>query len=300
MKARRERATAVLRECGFTGLAVVEIRAPRGGMVSRVEEWITDGSPAAAICKWSDEPEGLRHEWLALRWMRENTEFPVPQVYGHLTGAVTGGGACLVTERLKGRHLGEARLTEAGVQSVHRQLAEHVARLHAHHGKTYGFVTGGEQVRTWLEWFGPRMQSNYEDAQSFLSPGARCVTERLLVELPEWLPESGPPTLVHGDLWETNIIVDDGDPDRPMVTGYIDGGGLFADVEYELAYLQAFGMVDEGFLRLYSQWGEVRDGFARRCRVYWLNTMLLHLWLFGEEYLPRCEELAREIGEMVG
>lgn len=104
---------------------------------------------------------------------------------------------------------------------------------------------------------------------------------------------------MHGDIWHNNIIVDDRDPDRPRITGYIDGGGLFAEVEYELAYLLAFGgLVGDRFFRAYSRRHPLQDGFLRRCRVYWLNTMLLHLWLFGRDYLPRCEQLAREIEEL--
>lgn len=293
-------ATAVLRECGMRHLVVTEIRAMHGGMVSPVEEWITTGSPASVVCKRTEHPDdpALRHEWLSLRWVRENTQFPVPQTYGYISGE-PGGGTCLVMERPTGRNLGEARLTPAGVDSVHAQLADHLARLHSHHRETYGLVAEEEEAHAWLDWFAPRFRSNYDDARSALSADSRRTIERLLAELPEWLPESHSPTLLHGDLWATNIIVDDGDPDRPRLTGFIDGGGLFADVEYELAYLLVFGMVDERFFRLYTERHPLREGFARRCRVYWLNTMLLHLWLFGTDYLGRTERLSAEIAQMM-
>jgi fructosamine-3-kinase len=178
-------------------------------------------------------------------------------------------------------------------------MAQHLGRLHSQRSERYGSAVDTEQCDTWLEWFGPRLESNYRDAAPYLSSTARTAAQELLRDLPSWLPESHAPTVVHGDLWHTNIMVDDRRAERPRITGYIDGGALFADVEYELAYLLVFGMVDQQFFNYYRELQPLREGFERRCPVYWLNTMLLHLWLFGVEYLDRTERLARQIAKMV-
>ncbi len=296
----RESAAEVLRKGGIEGLAVVHVKPLHGGMIDQVELWETDGVPEAVVCKRSGEPDpaGLRHQAKALRWMGEHTEFPVPDVYALVPADAGDERTYLLLERLAGRNLGEARLTAAGMEAVERQLAEHVGTLHSLRGKKYGSAVERDQCDTWLEWFGPRFESNCRDAARWLSSEARAATERLLEELPDWLPEPPAPTVVHGDLWHTNIMVDDADPRRPRITGYIDGGALLADTEYELSFMLAFGMVGERFLRYYSEWQAIRPGFPRRRLLYWLNTMLLHLWLFGTEYLDRTEQIAREIAEI--
>ena len=58
---------------------------------------------------------------------------------------------------------------------------------------------------------------------------------------------------------------------------------------------RVFHTVDETFFGAYTKRHELRDGAERRVRVYWLNTMMIHLRLFGAEYLPACERLAGEI-----
>jgi fructosamine-3-kinase len=291
-------ANAVIQQCGMAGVTITAVRHIPGGMVSQVEEWLTDGEPAAIICKRSEEADGggARREIECLRWVREHTQFPVPRGYGWVS---RGGATYTLMERLPGRHLGIARLSEAGREVLEDQLAMHLAGLHEQRGESYGLMGEAEQMATWREYFAPNFEENYRDAAPRLSPEARTAIERLLSDLPAWLPECGRPTLVHGDVWENNLIVDDADPDRPRLTGFIDGGWLYADVESELAYLMAFGTWGERLLSRYARYHPLREGFARRCRVYWLNTMLLHLWLFGEKYRARCEELAAEVNRDV-
>jgi fructosamine-3-kinase len=293
--------TRVLDAAGLQDLRVTSVRQLHGGMVSRVELWGTDGCPPELVCKRSDtdeESEGLGRQARALSWMRAHTDFPMPDVHGLVTLAERPGKSYLLLERLAGHNLAEARLTRAGLDEVHRQMAEHLGRLHSRRGARYGSAVDGEQCDTWLAWFGPRLESNYRDASSRLSATARAAIRQLLGSLPSWLPESHAPTVVHGDLWHTNIIVDDTSGEQPRITGYIDGGALFADVEYELAYLLVFGMVDQRFFDCYRELQPIREGFERRCLVYWLNTMLLHLWLFGVDYLDRTERLARQIAAL--
>ena len=101
--------------------------------------------------------------------------------------------------------------------------------------------------------------------------------------------------LFRSDLWATNFLVDDADPDRPRITGFVDGLANYADAEFELAYLLVFGAANGTFFDHYTRRHPLRPGFDRRCRVYWLNTMLIHVRHFGAAYLPRTESIAREL-----
>jgi len=117
----------------------------------------------------------------------------------------------------------------------------------------------------------------------------------MLSDLTDWLPETNRPTLVHGDVWAANILVDDSDPDSPQIKAMIDSNAQFADVEYELAYLRIFSTADVNFFSRYTKRYQLIDGFVNRCLVYGLNTMMIHLWMFGPSYLASCEDLISQI-----
>ena len=54
------------------------------------------------------------------------------------------------------------------------------------------------------------------------------------------------------------------------------------------------------FFDLYRRRHPLRPGFSRRCRVYWLNTALMHVRTFGDKYLPQCEELVQQLKALSG
>ena len=93
-----------------------------------------------------------------------------------------------------------------------------------------------------------------------------------------------------------NIMVDDTDCDRPIITAFLDVNARYAEVEYELAYLRVFSTADETFFTEYTKTCPLRPGFDDRCLIYWLNTMMLHVWMFGSGYISSCESIAERIG----
>jgi fructosamine-3-kinase len=266
-------------------------------MVNKVEEWLTDGTPSSMVAKVSERAAhgGFRNEFDTMAWYRANTSFPVPEPYAYVSDAECFSGTVLLMEKLPGRHLGAARQTMRGNAAYQLELAQILADLHDHKRDTYGNALKEEGQHTWLEGFRPRIRSEFDAVADRLSSQGRKTVTRLLDNLDTYMPECGDPTLVHGDLWATNIIVDDTDPNALRITGFVDGSATYTDVEYELAYLRVFNAAGLPFFRAYVERHALRDGFEERCRIYWLNTMLLHVRVFGPEYLPRTEHIAREI-----
>ena len=293
-------ATAILKQHLDPGLSVRAVRPLRGGMVNQVLEFITDGDPPSVVAKISDDAGhgGFGWECDALRWHREHSGLPVPRPYAcfdaHNGSPLKG----LLLEKVRGRNLADARLTERGMAHFQADLARLVADLHEHTRATYGSALVAGRSTRWLDEFAPAIGSEFRAVRDRLSPRSRRTVARLLERLDAWLPEFGRPTLVHGDLWATNIMVDDADPDRPAITAFLDGGANYREVESELAYLRVFGTADATFFERYGARHAIRPGFDRRCRVYWLCTMMLHVRVFGNEYLPACERLAGEIGAL--
>jgi fructosamine-3-kinase len=76
----------------------------------------------------------------------------------------------------------------------------------------------------------------------------------------------------------------------------VDPAARYADVEFELAYLEVFGTVTDAFFERYAAERPLRDGYGLRRLYYWLNTLLLHVWVFGDEgYVRRTERIAEEL-----
>ncbi len=293
----RDSATALLQRFLGRDITVTAVRRLHGGMVNSVLELVTDAEPNRLVAKLNAEPghAGFENEFNVLRWYRRNTDFPVPEPFGVDTSGQLFPGSCLMMERLPGTNLGHARLSGPQAAAVERRMARIIARLHENKRPTYGSALEPKQDGTerWLDRFEPRIRREFEQVKDRLTGGARDRIGRVLAELDRWLPEFGDPTLVHGDLWATNIIVD---PAEARVTGFVDGGANYADVEYELAYLLVFRTVGDAFFDQYTRRHPLRPGFETRCRLYWLHTMLVHVRAFGDaHYVQACERLAREL-----
>lgn len=289
-------ATQLVRQRLGGSLRVTGLRKLHGGMIHCVSEWLTDGTPTTLVAKTNtlDHAAAFERELATLRFYRHHTDLPVPEPYGCVTDQELGLSGLLM-ETVPGRTLAEARISSKGAAQLQHDLAQHVAKLHDHHSDRFGSALGPPHHSRWLDAFAPGFEKQFAQARDQLASRSRSVIESLLQHLDDWLPAAAPPTLVHGDLWATNILVDDTHPDRPRTLAFIDCDANYCDPEYELAYLRLFHTADDTFFAAYAQHHPPRDGFERRCRVYWLNTMLLHVNLFGGRYLPACEDLVRQI-----
>ena len=266
-------------------------------MVHQVTLWQLDREPGRVVVKL-DRPEaveGFQREHDALAYYRAHTSLPVPEPLACFSDGELGV-AALVMEHIDAPNLAAARLNAAGREQVDRQLAEHVAALHAHQGEAFGSpADAAHQHGRWLDVFGPRLEAQFRAARDQLASRHREVVEAVIRDLPAHLPEQATPTLIHGDLWATNILVDDTHAGRPRVRAFIDAQPALADAEYELAYLRLFNTAGAGFFQTYERWHRLRPGFEHRCRVYWMQTLLLHLHRFGPAYLPMCEQVLEQL-----
>jgi fructosamine-3-kinase len=292
-------ATAIVRDNINPALTVIAIRPLHGGMINRVEEWQTDGNPPFIVAKISPQKDhrDFFDEFESLRWYRSHTSFLVPEPYSCVSGTKHFKGSCFLMQKVKGRNLGQAHLTQKGMRSFQEQLADVLIDLHSHTRQNYGSALQAEGKDRWLDIFAPQIESNFSEMKEHFDSHCRETVSRMLNHLDEWLPEFRRPTLVHGDIWATNIMVDDTNPNSPSITAFLDSHARFTEVEYELAYLRIFHTADDTFFKRYTLRYPLREGFERRCLVYWLNTMMLHVWLFGTSYLSACKKLVDEIAK---
>lgn len=117
---------------------------------------------------------------------------------------------------------------------------------------------------------------------------------RLAERLETLLEEPARPVLIHGDVWAANVLAD-----GSRVTGFLDPSACYADPELELAYL-AFAGFDARFFDAYARHRPIAPGFwARRCAVYQVYPLLLHVHYFperGARFLGQLDATLRHAG----
>lgn len=190
---------------------------------------------------------------------------PVPQVL-HLAGDVM----CL-------EWLDETAPSATGW----RALGAGLRALHAVHGPGYGwpedYAFGKVRIPnatadTWPRFWAERRLLPFLPA---LPPAMARRIEALARALPERLPATPPPALLHGDLWTGNAVFSG---DRAFM---IDPASYFGDAEVDLAMLDLFGAPAPEFREAY---GPQAPGREARRPIYQLFPALVHYRLFGAAY----------------
>ena len=109
--------------------------------------------------------------------------------------------------------------------------------------------------------------------------------------LPEMLPATPAPSVLHGDLWKGNYMVTAvGDP------ALIDPATYYGHREADLAMTELFGGYDDRFYEAYrATWGLEPDYDTRR-DVYNLYHLINHLNLFGGGYAGQVDQILNRFG----
>mgnify|MGYP000471041308 CR=1 FL=1 len=183
------------------------------------------------------------------------------------------------------------------------RFGEGLAALHRHTAKTYGFERDN--------FIGRLPQSNdwTDDWPTFfreqrLAPQVAMAQERnrwrtdwdrplqaLYRRLPEILPASPEPSVLHGDLWQGNYMVTAvGDP------ALIDPATYYGHREADLAMTELFGGYDDAFYDAYRGAWSLASGYDTRRAVYNLYHLINHLNLFGGGYAGQVERILRPFG----
>jgi len=293
----REEAGLILGQWLNRRVECSSLRRLLGGCCSTVLEAAFDGAESPVVIKLLPEASesGLADDARVLSYYRRHTDFRVPEPFWHDASGELLPYLYLVMERIPGQHLGDAgpELSPAERRRVEHQMARAVAELHTHTGPTYGNIRAPETWDDWTECMHARILDLHDetDVGRLLSEEAMGRVRSVLDALPELLAAPCPPTLVHGDLWATNILVDHG-----KLSGFVDPTGWFAHREYELAYLQIWRTVSDAFFEPYHEIHPRIEGYERRRPVYWLHTLLLHVWLFQTpNYIRSTEQLLADL-----
>jgi fructosamine-3-kinase len=165
-----------------------------------------------------------------------------------------------------------------------------LAALHNHTNSRFGFAHDNylgstQQPNGWLEdghsFYAERrllFQARLAQHNGFFSGREVQMVEHLAWRLKELVPAQ-PASLLHGDLWSGNAIMDvEGAP------AIIDPAVYYGWAEAELGMTALFGGFPESFYNAYEQVRPLEPGWRGRLDLYNLYHLLNHLNLFGEGY----------------
>ncbi len=256
------------------------------GEVYRAE--LEDGTPLVAKVDRGGESH-LDREAYMLRYLREKTDLPVPEVFH-------GSETLLLMEFVEG--------TNRFSEGAERHAAELLASLHGITADGYGherdtLIGNLDQPNPWTESWADFFRENRLLYAARAAHGAGRVpdgdlirVERLADRLDDLIGRPNPPALIHGDAWSGNALAKDG-----RISAFLDPAIYHADPEIEIAFISLFDSFGDAFMRRYAEIRPIREGFFETRRdLYNLYPLLVHAYYFGGGYLGSVQRILERLG----
>ncbi|SFC55860.1 Fructosamine-3-kinase [Parapedobacter composti] len=188
--------------------------------------------------------------------------------------------------------------SDAGQEALGRLLAQ----LHRRHASAYGldhsnFIGRLPQDNTpsadWAAFFiGQRLQKQLQLAKHYLNgTGLLDQFASLFDRLPDRYPYE-PPSLLHGDLWGGNYLVNTAG--QPVL---IDPAVYHGHREVDIAMTKLFGGFSSRFYAAYHEAYPLQPDWEERIDLWNLYPLLVHLNLFGPSYI---QPIKRSLNNILG
>lgn len=266
------------------GVGVKSLGALSGGCVGEVYRAALEDGRAVVVKVDSSGAPRLDVEGYMLEYLATRSALPVPKVY-HAAPEL------LIMALLPG----ESRFS----RSAEAHAAELLAALHEVRGDRFGLerdtLIGGLHqpnpwTDSWVEFFRQHrllyMAGECVRARR-MGRGTLRRIERFCDKLDGLIEGPAHPSLLHGDVWTTNVLAE-GD----RITGFVDPAVYYGHPEIELAFVTLFGTFGDAFFRKYEELRGIRPGFFEvRRDIYNLYPLLVHVRLFGGGYLSGVERV---------
>ncbi len=266
------------------GGAVVSTAPVAGGDISTATRLRLSNGTMALMKTHPHAPEGFfEAEARGLRWLTDAGGVRVPEV-------LAADHECVIL-----RWIEPGKNTVDAATSFGRALAV----THAAGAPSYGLDRDGfigklplpnRPADTWAEFYAARRVLPYlklaRDRGALTDDDATTI-ESVVGRLPDLVPEE-PPSRLHGDLWNGNVLWGlDGE------VWVVDPAAYAGHREVDLAMLMLFGLPHlPRVLDAYAEAAPLSEGWQDRVGIHQLFPLLVHACLFGGGYGARAAGIA--------
>jgi fructosamine-3-kinase len=267
-----------------------DVRQIGGGDINEAFHVVLAGGSEAFVKTRADASPGeYAAEAAGLEWLAEPGAVQTP-------GVLDVGDDYLALQWVE-----HGRLDAAGASELGRGLARtHLAGA-PHFGEFRGSGAGAESgfgslrlpndpAEDWPIFYGERrllpLARLAQERGALTSAGVGAV-ERVSARLVDLVGPPEPPSRLHGDLWQGNVMGDA--QGRPWL---IDPSAYGGHREIDLAMLRLFGAPAGGVFEAYEEVAPLAEGWQERVGLYQLLPLLVHALLFGGSYRDSAEQMA--------
>ncbi len=238
---------------------------------------LSDGTSVFVKTHTTPPPNFFTTESAGLRWLRDTHSVTIPEVL-----FVSDNPPCLVLQWID-----EGPRTSLGEQQFGRDLAALHSSHFPHFGRPDAATTGSlalpnAPMNDWVSFYrDQRLLPLLDIAQldNALADSTCRSLRRLCDSLEQVAPPCAAPSLVHGDLWAGNRLVD-----RTGQSWLIDPAAHGNHREFDLAMMRLFGGYDESCFAAYQEVFALDDGWQERVNLFQLAPLIVHAIKFGGHY----------------
>ena len=183
-------------------------------------------------------------------------------------------------------------------------LLNSIISIHSIKNQDYGFdfdtqIGGLKQInsksKNWKEFYTDKRLSYIFDLVNKNKPMDKSINTKidlLIKKMDNFIPTNPRPSLLHGDLWEGNILFK-----NKKFVGFIDPGSFYGHNELEISYLRWFNpkFIDNNFLDKYNDHIKIDKYYLEYEPVYQLYYSLLNVYLWDRRYVEDVRRLLDKI-----
>ena len=184
--------------------------------------------------------------------------------------------------------------------NTNSDFLESIIKIHNVSNNSYGFEFNtqigaleqpNEFENSWTNFYSnKRLSSIFELANKRENMGdfINKKIKYILKNIKNFIPEDPTPKLLHGDLWEGNIIFNNKD-----FIGFIDPGSFYGHNEMEVAYLRWFNpqFIDSDFIEKYNYYIKIDKYYLDYEPIYQLYYALCNVAIWDKSYIKEVEKL---------